>query len=194
MLLVACLNAGWRTGLSGVADEHGTDWGHDKGKGSTGLWVTENTRDGVLAALRARRFFASRVSGLRLDATADGVRMGGRLPVAKGAVTFKLDLDGGPEWHGRPLSLQVLRPAPDAPAVVDVLELKSGSVTKFTVPLDVEDGDWVVLRIADPGLENPTPGPLGHPCNDFGLAYSSPWWLTGGSTSAKSSTRHPAGR
>jgi hypothetical protein len=21
------------------------------------------------------------------------------------------------------------------------------------------------------------PGPAGHPCNDWGVAYSSPWWL-----------------
>jgi hypothetical protein len=25
--LNACLNAGWRTGLTGVTDEHGTNWG-----------------------------------------------------------------------------------------------------------------------------------------------------------------------
>ncbi|MET0419374.1 MAG: CehA/McbA family metallohydrolase, partial [Actinoplanes sp.] len=74
--LNACLNKGWRTGLTGVTDEHGTDWGFPEGKGRTGLWVAENTRNGVLEAMRARRFFATRVSGLRLDATADGVRMG----------------------------------------------------------------------------------------------------------------------
>ncbi|MBM2618250.1 CehA/McbA family metallohydrolase [Actinoplanes sp. LDG1-06] len=192
--LVACLNAGWRTGLTGTPDEHGSDWGHDDGKGRTGLWVTGNTRDGVLAAMRARRFFASRVDGLRLDATADGVRMGGRLPLAKGDVTFRLDLDGGQGLTGRPLSLQVLRPGPAAPEVVGMLEVRTGQVVKFVVPLDVSDGDWVVLRLSDPARDNETPGPVGHACNDFGLAYSSPWWLTGGSTSVKASTRHPSGR
>ncbi|GID33201.1 CehA/McbA family metallohydrolase [Paractinoplanes brasiliensis] len=192
--LVACLNAGWRSGLSGVADEHGFDWGHDEGKGRTGLWVTENSRAGVLSALKARRFFASRVSGLRLDATADGVRMGRRLPVAKRDVTFRVDLDRGPEYAGQPLHLQVLRPGPAAPEVVELRHLEAGDVDTFTVPLDVDDGDWVVLRVSDPTRDNPAPGPDGHPCNDFGLAYSSPWWLTSGSVPAKASTRHPSGR
>ena len=37
--------------------------------------------------------------------------------------------------------------------------------------------DWVLLRIADPGQPNLTPGPYGHPGNDLGIAYTSPWWL-----------------
>ncbi len=192
--LVACLNAGWRTGLTGVSDEHGSDWGHDEDKGRTGLWLSHNTRAGVLAAMRARRFFAGRVDELRLDATADGVRMGGRLPITRGDVTFRVDLDPGPRWAGRPLCLQVLRPGWDTPEVVDMVDLTGGPVVKVTVPLDIADGDWVVLRVSDPTLENPTPGPVGHPCNDFGLAYSSPWWLTGGSVRAKSSSSHRPGR
>jgi hypothetical protein len=176
--LVACLNAGWRTGLTGVTDEHGPDWGFPEGKGRTGLWVAENTRGGVLDAMRARRFFATRVSGLRLDATANGVRMGGALPLARGDVRFALDLDRGPEWRDKPLHVQVLRPGPRAPEVADVVETVAGRVTGFTVPLDLADGDWVVLRIADPAEPNPAPGPDGHACNDWGVAYTSPWWLS----------------
>jgi hypothetical protein len=192
--LVTCLNAGWRTGLTGVSDEHGADWGHDEDKGRTGLWVTRNTRSGVLAAMRERRFFASRVDALRLDATANGVRMGSSLPLAKGDVTFRIDLDPGPVLSERPLCLQVLRPGTHAPEVAGLVHFTPGPVVEVTVPLDVADGDWVVLRVSDPALDNPTPGPEGHASNDFGLAYSSPWWLTGGSTPAKSSTRHPSGR
>lgn len=177
--LNACLNAGWRTGLTGVTDEHGTDWGFPEGKGRTGLWVAENTRAGVLEAMRARRFFATRVSGLRLDATAAGVRMGGTLPVTRGDVTFVVDLDRGPEWQGKPLAVQVLRPGSRAPEVAEVVAAEAGRTTTFTVPLDVADGGWVVLRISDPAQPNPSPGPAGHPCNDWGVAYSSPWWLTG---------------
>ncbi len=70
--LCACLNAGWRTGITGVTDEHGIDWGHPEGKGRTGLWVAEHTRAGVKEAMLARRFFATRTSGLRVDATAVG--------------------------------------------------------------------------------------------------------------------------
>lgn len=175
--LVACLNAGWRTGLTGVTDEHGTNWGFPEGKGRSGLWVTENTRAGVFEAMRARRFFAARVSGLRLDATANGIQMGGTLPLASGDVQFAVDLDRGPGWDGKPLNIQVLRPGSDAPTVVDVIETQANQVTTFTVPLNVADGDWVLLRVSDPSLPNGTPGPAGHPCNDWGVAYSSPWWL-----------------
>ncbi|RKN04146.1 CehA/McbA family metallohydrolase [Streptomyces radicis] len=175
--LAACLDAGWRTGLSGVTDEHGTDWGFPEGKGRSGLWVTENTRQGVFEAMRARRFFATRLSGLRLDATAGGVRMGGTLPLAAGDVPFVVDVDRGPDWVGKPLNIQVLRPGGDAPTVVDVIETQAGRITEFTVPLDVEDGAWVVLRVSDPAQANGTPGPDGHPCNDWGVAYASPWWL-----------------
>ncbi|MFF5080419.1 CehA/McbA family metallohydrolase [Actinoplanes sp. NPDC000266] len=175
--LNACLNAGWRTGITGVADEHGTDWGFDEGRGRTGIWVTENTRAGVLEAMRRRRFFATRVSGLRLDARANGVRMGKHLPLTKSDVTFELDLDRGRHWEGRELLVQVLRPGTLYPEVADVIDVEVGRVTSFTVPLDADDGDWVLLRVSDPGQENDSPGPLGHPCNDWGVAYSSPWWL-----------------
>jgi hypothetical protein len=181
--LCACLNAGWRTGLTGVTDEHGTDWGFPEGKGRTGLWVQEHSRAGVLAAMRARRFFATRTSGLRVDATATDdaqqaeVRMGGVLPLAEGVVTFVLDLERDESWVGRVLHAQVLRPGTDAPTVVDVVPFVVGEVVRFDVPLDVADGDWVVLRISDPSQPNATPGPEGHPCNDLGIAYTSPWWL-----------------
>ena len=181
--LCACLNAGWRTGLTGVTDEHGTDWGFPEGKGRTGLWVQEHSRAGVLAAMRARRFFATRTSGLRLDATATydpqrpEVRMGGVLPVDAAVVTFALDLERDDSWVGRTLHAQVLRPGTDAPVVVDVVPFVVGDVVRFRVPLDAADGDWVVVRISDPSQPNATQGPEGHPCNDLGIAYTSPWWL-----------------
>jgi hypothetical protein len=175
--LNACLNAGWRTGITGASDHHGTTWGQAEGVGRGGLWVTENTRAGVLEALRARRFFATRYSGLRLDAVANGVQMGGTLPIAAGDVSFAVDLDRGPDWAGKPLNIQVLRPGADAPNVPDVIETTAGSLARFTVPLNAADGSWVVLRISDPSQPNGQPGPAGHPCNDHGVAYSSPWWL-----------------
>lgn len=180
--LVACLNAGWRTGISGVTDEHGTDWGHPEGKGRTGLWVTEHSRAGVKQAMQARRFFATRTSGLRVDATAapaDGsaVPMGSELRMSRGDVTFTLDLERDLSWEGRPLSLQVLRPATEVPDVVAVQDFTVGEPVTVTVPLDVADGDWVLLRVADPSAANATPGPEGHPGNQLGVAYTSPWWL-----------------
>jgi hypothetical protein len=180
--LCACLDAGWRTGITGVTDEHGTDWGHPEGKGRTGLWVAEHSRAGVKAAMLARRFFATRTSGLRVDATAsvDGggpVPMGGVLPTSGGDVTFTVDLERDESWLGRTLALQVLRPGGDVPAVPLVEEFTVGDLVSVTVPLDLADGGWVLLRIADPSEPNATPGPDGHPGNDLGVAYTSPWWL-----------------
>jgi len=183
--LCACLNAGWRTGITGVTDEHGIDWGHPEGKGRTGLWVADHSRAGVKAAMQARRFFATRTSGLRVDATASvaggtPMPMGSALPVSSGDVTFTLDLARDDLWLGRRLAVQVLRPGTDAPVVPLVQEFLVGDLVTLTVPLDVEDGDWVLLRIADPGQPNATPGPAGHPGNDLGIAYTSPWWLEPG--------------
>ena len=180
--LCVCLNAGWRTGITGVTDEHGTDWGHPEGKGRTGLWVAEHTRAGVKAAMLSRRFFATRTSGLRVDATAsvagaDPVPMGSVLRTRGGHVTFTLDLERDESWVGRPLTLQVLRPGDAAPAVPLVHEFVAGDVVTVTVPLDLADGDWVLLRVADPTAPNETPGPEGHPGNELGIAYTSPWWL-----------------
>lgn len=175
--LVACLNAGWRTGLLGVSDEHGEKWGFSGPTGRAGLWVTEHSRTGVADALRARRFFATRIAGLRVDATAGGQRMGSMLRHTNGPVEFVLDIAGGPAWVSRGLQAQVLRPDTPVPAVVDVVEVRCDNVTRFTVPMSIEDGNWVVLRIADPEARNHTPGPANHPANNGAVAYTSPWFL-----------------
>lgn len=180
--LVACLDAGWRTGITGVTDEHGTDWGFPEGKGRTGLWVDQHSRRGVKQAMRARRFFATRTSGLRVDATATPPggaphRMGSTLPIERGVVRIRIDLARDDEWVGRPLTAQVLRSGTDAPTVAHVEEFQVGPLIEFDVPVDVADGDWLLVRIADPTQPNATPGPPGHPGNDFGVAYTSPWWL-----------------
>lgn len=188
--LVACLNAGWRVGIIGVTDEHGTEWGSEVGKGRAGVWVRTLQRHGVREALLARRVFATREAGLRMAATADGVPMGGTVAPRRRTVSFALDLDLGPELAGTPAAVQVLRPGTQVPEVVEVLGGVAGSrisiepyrskrrnPVRFSLPLDPDDGDWVVLRVADPSRANDAPAPFDHPCNDWGLAYSSPWWL-----------------
>lgn len=178
--LSSCLDAGWRVGLLGVSDEHGPEWGFQHAKGRTGLWVQELTRNGVREALESRRVFATRERGLRVDAAANGVRMGNTVWHAGGQVTFEVDVDGGPDWAGRDLAVQVLRPGGSVPSVPHVEEARQpggDEVIRFTILLDPADGHWVVLRIADPHAENATPGPGGHPCNNRALAYTSPFWL-----------------
>jgi len=176
--LVDCLNAGWRTGLLGVSDEHSANWGLQPGTGRAGLWVTEHSRAGIAEAMRARRFFATRVPGLRVDATAGGMRMGSVLRHREGSVEFILDIDGGPSWFGRPLQVQVLRPDAPMPAVAEVVEVRCGDVTRFAVPMTSADGPWTVLRLADPDTTaNTTQGPPNHPASNHAIAYTSPWFL-----------------
>lgn len=88
-----------------------------------------------------------------------------------------LDVDRGPSWAGRLLQAQVLRPGTPVPEVADVIEVRCGDVTRCPVPLDIDDGPWVVLRIADPAARNGTRGPPEHPANNYAVAYTSPWFL-----------------
>ena len=180
-----CLNKGWHVGILGVTDEHGTDWGTPLGKGRTGIYVDSLTRDGVKEAMKARRFFATRERGLRIDAAANGARMGSVLKHSSGPVRFQLDIDRGADWYGRPLSVQVLRPGTIMPTVVHVQDIRvpvstgpgAEPVISFDVPLNAAEGGWVALRVSDPS---------GNPDNradatwkSFGnaVAYASPFFL-----------------
>lgn len=168
------LQAGWRLGLLGVTDEHGEDaWGRDVAetrKGRAGIWVREDlpyNRAAIKEAMTARRFFATNKSGLRLDlratsmTTTESVRMGQTLAHADGTVVFDLDIDGvnGAQWAGsKPLVLQVLRPGSGVlPEVVlerpFIVPAPTAGPVRFDVPLDVADGDWVVVRVSDPTEE-----------------------------------------
>lgn len=183
--LVACLDAGWRVGLLGVTDEHGTDWGQPEGKGRAGLFVDRLNRTGVRSAMLRRDFFATNVRGLRLDAMAQGVPMGRTVRPRSRTMTFEVDLDRGVEHAGSPVEIQVLTSGPDVPAVVHVETVPTPAPSqrrpiRFRAPVDRTATSWVVLRIADPTLPNAEPGPAGHPCNNLALAYSSPFFLDGG--------------
>lgn len=188
--LSECLDAGWRVGLLGVTDEHGRDWGHPDGKGRAGLWVTELTRAGVREAMEARRFFATRLRGLRLDAAATSgvaadpagrVRMGSSLPHAGGPVTFELDVDRGAEWYGKVLALSVLRPGRPMPTIADAVEVvvprPDEPLPTVTVDLDPADGPWAVLRLSDPDVAADGRATGQYAALGNGVAYASPFWL-----------------
>lgn len=95
----------------------------------------------------------------------------------RGVVTIRLDLARDGSWVGRKLHAQVLRPGTDVPTVADVVPFRVGPVAELRVPVNDADGDWLLVRIADPAEANETPGPNGHPGNKLGIAYTSPWWL-----------------
>jgi hypothetical protein len=185
-----CLNAGWRVGLLGVTDEHGADWGQPEGKGRAGLWVRELTRAGVLEALAARRFFASRVKGLRLDAAltslaaGDGprrARMGTALVHPGGPARLEVDVDRGEAWRDRRLLLQVLRPGPRLPTLAATLEVTLGApdgpVASLDLDLDPADGAWVVVRVTDPAEPADRRAVGDWARQGRAIAYTSPFWL-----------------
>lgn len=186
--LCESLDAGWRVGLIGVTDEHGTDWGAPTGKGRAGLYVHDLSRRGVAEALRARRVFASRVKGLRLDAaltsrTRPGLRarMGTDLVHTRGPVLVEMDIDRGATWHGRRLGVQVLRPGRPAPALAATVEVRLPApdqpVISFDIDLDPADGPWIVLRVTDPAEPADPHSPAEYARAGRGIAYTSPWWL-----------------
>lgn len=193
--LAQCLDAGWRVGLLGVTDEHGADWGYPEGKGRTGLYVRELSRRGVIEALAARRFFASRIKGLRVDAAltslgtsggfsrARSARMGTTLAHAAGPVLVEVDLDRGAAWWGRRLNVQVLRPVTGRglPTLAAAREVRlpgpDEPVIAFEIDLDPAEGDWLVLRVSDPS-EPADPRATGEYARlGRGIAYTSPFWL-----------------
>lgn len=191
--LVQCLDAGWTPGLIGVTDEHGTNWGEPEGKGRGGMWVRELTIPGMKEAMLTRQVFATRIKGLRLDATANGVLMGAQqLGHRDGSISFAVDLDHGPASWGTPVQIQVLAPPQDpASQLPDILMVQdavvprpSEPVIRFRLPaIDVALVPWIVLRITGP--ERPGFGvderSAGTPFEAFGAAwaYTSPWYLDG---------------
>ncbi|HWG93508.1 MAG TPA: hypothetical protein VNU66_04700, partial [Mycobacteriales bacterium] len=179
--IAECLDAGWRVGLTGVSDEHGTSWDRSATRGRTGLWVTELTRAGVREAMQARRFFSTRVPGLRLDASAGGVRMGSTLGHRSGPLAFALDLDRGAGWAGKRLAVQVLQTGRPLPTVVHteevVLSGAGEALVRFSADVSVDDGRWALLRVVDP--EQPRDGrdPGTHDAVGGAVAYAAPFFL-----------------
>ncbi|MFP5218475.1 MAG: hypothetical protein ACLGIG_01880, partial [Actinomycetes bacterium] len=179
--IAECLDAGWRVGLTGVSDEHGTDWGYPDGKGRTGVWVTELSRAGVRDAMEARRFFSTRLRGLRLDAAMNGVRMGQVVGHRNGDVRVELDLNRGTGWAGRPLVAQLLQTGRPLPTIVHehafVVPRDDQPVVSFSAPIDVENGRWVVLRIVDAEQEVDDRGPAEYNASGGAIAYAAPFFL-----------------
>jgi putative cell wall-binding protein len=203
--LVACLAKGWRPGIMGVSDEHGPVKRDDAlGKGRSGMWVGELSPVGVREAMRKRCFFATRVKGLRLDAAANGVRMGQAFAHPGGRVLIQLDLATGGEHAGRTLNCHVVAPPADGellPAILaeQVVTLPT-EVIEFTVDVDPERHPWFAVRISEPGADSgaglgfePDGRATGTAYEPLGAAwaYTSPWYLDPSAPSAPASGRAP---
>ena len=192
--LVECLDAGWRVGLLGVSDEHGTDWGYPDGKGRTGLYVKELTRAGLREAMVARRFFSTRLRGLRFGAAANGRQMGSVVPHRSGPMRFTVDIDRGRPMVGQRLDVQVLQTGSPLPTVVHTERIRvpaSGQLVSFDAPVDAADGEWVVLRLTDPREKADGRAPSAYAASGSAIAYAAPFFLDP-SAAAAPAVRPPA--
>ena len=171
--VVACLEAGWRPGVIGSSDEHGSAYGL-LGKGRTGIWAFEHSRAGVREALSARRTFATREVDLHLEATLNGVRMGSSVSFDD-SCELNVDLSGS-TYDGTEVELQLLSSGANGlPDLVTSAPARVGQLS--TVALRVpERFDWILLRVADPGRVSGASQPVGHGARGWALAYASPWW------------------
>ena len=172
--LLHCLRAGWRPGLIGVSDEHGSDYGV-VGKGRAGLWASEHSRAGVRDALARRHVFATREPGLRLRAELGGTPMGSS---ADPAGTLRVELEVPPPWQGSDVLAQVL--VDDGgllPAVIAECPLDPAGVTECDVP-GLDAYPWATVRVTAPGVRDQSVDlPADEPLTQRALAYASPWWF-----------------
>jgi hypothetical protein len=153
------LGRGYRLGLIGSGDSHDGHPGlvhlaDGSGGGLAGIFAEERTRESVLAALRARRVYATNGPRFVLEANVDGKPMGSVLKAGAG---------------GR-LEVQVA-----APGAIEAVELvtRDGVVSRHpgegkrslavesTLP-EFESGDWFYLRVLQ---------------TDHGAAWSSPFFF-----------------
>jgi hypothetical protein len=142
------------------------------------LWVHQLTRDGVREALQARRFFATRERGFKLDIAANGVRMGGTLVHTGGRVRMVVDVDAGTATWGGSLQVQVLCAGDRLPCVKWSGLVRAPAASEpplhFDLTLEAEETSWLVVRVSDPTRATEPPGPFGQRA----LAYSSPIFVT----------------
>jgi hypothetical protein len=96
-------------------------------------------------------------------------------------MTFRLDIDRGPEWWGKRLNVQVLQSGSYMPEIVANHEVTVPTdeqpVIEFSSPVDAVNGDWVVLRVTDPSrpADRRATGEFASLGN--AIAYASPFFL-----------------
>lgn len=153
------LRAGFRLGLVGVSDDHHLDeLPHLIGTGLTGCHADTLTRADLLAALRARRCYASNGERIVLDLDVDGTPMGGELSVPLHTnVSVTVPVLG----TDTPTTIEILRNG----AVVATKTDCSGPACTFAAPVEVlEEQTFVYARVHQPGGKT---------------AWSSPVWIRG---------------
>ncbi|MBN1217989.1 MAG: lamin tail domain-containing protein, partial [Anaerolineae bacterium] len=147
---------GWRVAPTNNSDVHTANWGTDSSHRSGIIAPTPNlTQADVLAALRARRVFATEDSNLALTLRLDGAWMGSEL-AATGPLSLTVDfVDPNPE----PLTLHVY----------------DGNLPLATVSLALSTGQWHTTIHVFPGHFYWVKAVQA----DGDTAYTAPIWIEG---------------
>jgi hypothetical protein len=95
---IRSLDYGWKVGATNNADTHSTSWGTNTDH-RTGVWMPALTKTELLAALRARRTFATEDKNYALSMKANGAWMGSEI-ANTGSIAFAItgadpDNEGG---------------------------------------------------------------------------------------------------
>jgi len=152
---IAMLNAGWRVAPDGSQDKHDATWGD--GPHWTVALARELSREGIVEALRARRFYSSRDRNLRLEFTLDGEDMGAAVSRAAGklpCVVSVSDPDAGD-------TIARMEAVVDGKIVASASPAKSSC--RWIAPISLNRGrHYVYVRVTE---------------TDGNQAWSSPVWV-----------------
>lgn len=155
------LDRGWHVGAIGVSDHHGDDWGSPR-LPRAGLLAPALTLEGVQAALRDRRVFATRSPSLAMVTAGDGALMGSRLTIGSGKQVeigvWCDDAVANGDWSR--LELWTV-----GGALVEARETRGVHRLSWRTTVSPEPGheNWYVVRLIRAGLP---------------VAYSSPIWVS----------------
>jgi hypothetical protein len=152
------LRSGFRLGLVGVSDDHNSERRPPLlGTGLTGCDVAALTRENLLAALRARRCWASNGRRIVLDLQVDGTPMGGALSAGLGT---RVHASVSATATATPVEIELLRNG----EVVDRVRCATTSCTLDTDARVDEPHTFLYARVSQAG---------------GGRAWSSPVWVHG---------------
>jgi hypothetical protein len=154
------LDAGLRFGFIGSSDSHGLDWHHGVARwrnpfrsGLACLVGAEPTRDGIIAALRGRRAYATTGAAIRVHAELEGAPIGSELPAGT-AGTVAVTVVGT-----APIARVALVHRGGERAIP--WQGTARVTARGTVPRD-EEPAYLYVRIEQ---------------TDGEVAWTSPWWL-----------------
>lgn len=163
----AYLNEGFRLGVSVGQDNHFKNWGTSTAA-RLGVWAEALTKDGILAALKARRTFATEDENLRVRFTANGAPMGSTATTtANGTMPLVIGVED-PDEPDASYRVQIFYddgPGGDLAEVIETINVQ-GNQSNITFDHVPEVGGYYFVKVTQKaGDDNPDD------------AWTSPIWV-----------------